>query len=335
MTNTGSGVRNGKGSFHCQRVPGARATPTLEEDIRQGLLRSPRTLHPKYFYDERGSILFDKICDTPEYYPTRAEDTLLARHAADIIAPVRPDHIIELGSGTSRKTRHFIEACEKGACPAEYWPFDVCEEILQSAGESLIDAHPWLKINALQGDYTAGLQDFPQPEGRKLWLFLGGTIGNMPHQESVSMLSEIVNQMNRKDALVVGADRRKNRAQLLAAYNDSSGATAAFNLNVLKVINRDLGANFNLEAFRHEARFNEEEHQIEMYLFAQSDQHVIIEAIDESFTIEDGEGILTEISRKFSRSSFEDLFSEAGFKVQEHFELEQPEFSLVLARPSR
>ncbi|HET8701542.1 MAG TPA: L-histidine N(alpha)-methyltransferase, partial [Nitrococcus sp.] len=177
--------------FECQPVPAARAVPNLAEDVLQGFASRPRVLPPKYFYDAWGSELFDRICDTPEYYPTRTEAQLLDQSANNIIRQARPDHIIELGSGTSRKTAHLLEACEANGVRPEYWPFDVCEEVLYAAAEGLIETHPWLKVRALIGDYSAGLAYLPQPPGRRLFVFLGSTIGNLTPKESIAFLGEL------------------------------------------------------------------------------------------------------------------------------------------------
>ena len=238
-------------ALRCQVVPSARPVAGLAEDARRGLLHRPRSLPSKYFYDERGSRLFDAICRTPEYYPTRTEGMLLARHAAAIIAQARPEHILELGSGASRKTRHLLAACEGGRHTPTYWPFDVCEEMLLAAGAELAGRYDWLTINPLLGDYCGGLRHLPAPNGRRLFVFLGGTIGNFERAEAIALLCELYAIMAPGDRLLLGADRVKDPAVLLAAYNDAQGVTAEFNRNLLQVLNRQLGADFVVEAFRH------------------------------------------------------------------------------------
>lgn len=308
--------------------------PSLEQDVRDGLLSRPRSLPPKYFYDERGSLLFDRICDTPEYYPTRTENALLSRFASNIIQQVMPDQILELGSGTSRKTRHLFDACDEHDCQGDYAPFDVCEEMLRSTGKSLIKDYEWMNVTAMVGDYHGGLSNLPLPEGRRLFLFLGGTIGNFSHEQAQEFLAEVRDCMQEDDWLLLGADRVKSKTLLHAAYNDSAGVTAEFNLNVLRVLNRSLDADFDLDAYSHQAEFNEHESRIEMYLVAEGDQQVRVDALDEEMTIRDGERILTEISRKFTHSSLEQLLIDAGFRVQEHFEPENGYFSLILVQPT-
>lgn len=317
----------------CRVVPPARPIAGLQEDARRGLLRRPRSLPPKYFYDERGSRLFDAICDTPEYYPTRTEDALLARHAAAIVAQARPEHILELGSGTSRKTRHLLAACEGGRAAPVYWPFDVCEEMLLAAGAELAGHYEWLTVKPLLGDYCAGLRHLPCPPGRRLFVFLGGTIGNFGRDEAVSLLQELRAIMAPGDWLLLGADRVKDPAILHAAYNDAQGITAEFNRNLLHVLNRELEANFEVEAFRHEAVYNSLHARIEMYLVSARPQTVRLRALGECIGLAQGERILTEISCKFTPGAIESLLSSARLRLDTHYQPPDESFSLVLASP--
>ncbi len=317
-----------------QQVPPARPTAGLEEDVRRGLLRGPpRSLPPKYFYDARGSVLFDRICDTPEYYPTRTEDALLERCAAAIIAAVRPKHIVELGAGTSRKTRRLFDACVSEACHSAYAPFDVCHDVLVEAGGSLVNDYDWLTVNALVGDYHAGFDHLPRFEGRSLFVFLGGTIGNFYPEEAVEFLSELRAHMQPDDRLLLGADRVKDPAALHAAYNDAAGVTAEFNLNVLEVLNRELDADFVCEGFYHHACYHPGTQRIEMYLVSKRRQRVRLRRLNEQLEFADGEEILTEISRKFTPESLRALLTVSGFRVEEHFEAPEGYFSLMLAVP--
>ena len=316
----------------CRQVLPARRIKTLAEDVREGLLEPPRTLPPKYFYDARGSELFDRICDTEEYYPTRTENALLARYAGDIIRRLAPRHIIELGSGTSRKTRHLLRACEE-LDGAVYWPFDVCREVLEQTGESLAADYPWIDINPLLGDYSAGLEHLPCPSGSCLYVFLGGTLGNFDEPEAVSLLTELSSRMSGQDRLLLGIDRVKPGPVLRAAYDDAQGVTAAFNRNVLYVLNRELAGNFQPDAFSHQAVYNENEARIEMYLVANRPQQVYLEAIDATLRIDAGESILTEISRKFTPESAANLLARAGLGIECHYTPQNQYFSLLVASP--
>ncbi|MGD8515244.1 MAG: L-histidine N(alpha)-methyltransferase [Granulosicoccaceae bacterium] len=319
--------------INCQSVAPSRPISSLEDDVRQLMLRRPRSLPPKYFYDDHGSRLFDAICDTHEYYPTRTEDALLRKHAGNIVRNVQPEHVVELGSGTSRKTRRLFDACEQHACQATYWPFDVCEEMVLESAEQLAREYGWLNINGLVGDYHGGLTHLPVIHGRSLYVFLGGTIGNFEHDDAVAFLRELRRNMDEDDRLLLGADRVKSHEVLHAAYNDSDGITGQFNLNVLRVLNRELGADFELAKFRHEAFFNSEAGQIEMYLVAECDQQINIRSLDDVLEFTSGERILTEISRKFTPESLVSLLQEADFALEQHFEPDNGYFSLVLARP--
>jgi len=311
-----------------------RAVPTLADHVRRSLLSPPRSLPPKYFYDERGSLLFDRICDTPEYYPTRTEQALLEDSAARVIRLTRPEQLFELGSGTSRKTRTLLEACRGLNVHPVYWPLDVSEEILVRTGRELKREYPWLDVRPLVGDYSGGLGNLPAMPGRELVLFLGGTIGNFPQGDGVEFLRELAGHLDSDDYLLIGMDRVKDRAVLEAAYNDAEGLTAAFNLNMLSVLNRELDANFDQRRFRHVARFDEERSQIEMYLESTARQKVIIGALGESLELEQGERILTEVSRKFSPESMNRLLEEGGFEMVERFDAPDQWYSLALARPS-
>jgi L-histidine N-alpha-methyltransferase len=317
-----------------RKVPPVRPVAGIVEDAQRGLIRQPRYMPPKYFYDARGSRLFDAICATPEYYPTRTEDALLGAHASDIIAEIQPEHIVEFGSGTARKTRHLFDACDQRGRATAYWPFDVCEAMLLESGQQLVEEYQRLRVNALVGDYLGGLQGLPEFNGRCLFLFLGGTVGNFTEAQAGVFLREVRAVMKAGDCLVLGADRVKPPEVLHAAYNDSEGITAEFNLNLLRVLNRELDADFDLERFEHRAFFNRDASQIEMYLVSRLDQSVRLKALDKTLDFAAGEQILTEISRKFTASRLESMLSVAGFSVTRHLEPENGYFSLLLARRS-
>lgn len=317
----------------CEAVAATRAMPSLWDDVARGLFDTPRHLPPKYFYDERGSQLFDQICNLPEYYPTRTENALLAQIAGDVIARSRPATILELGSGMSRKTHHLLEACARQDCYASYAPFDVCDDVLLLAGERLMHEFPWLTVQPLLGDYGAGLAHLPRRSERNLVAFLGGTIGNFSAAESHAFLTELRDFMGPEDRLLLGADRVKRPEMLHAAYNDFAGVTAEFNRNVLRVINRELGADFDVAGYAHYAFFNPVESQIEMHLVAMRAQRVCFAVNDAVLNLAEGDTIRTEISRKFTRAALEAMVCEAGFVVEQHYESRAPAFSLVLARP--
>ncbi|MEX1080584.1 MAG: L-histidine N(alpha)-methyltransferase, partial [Halofilum sp. (in: g-proteobacteria)] len=302
--------------FTIQTVPPARRINTLAEDVLEGFARSPKELPPKYFYDDRGSALFDRICDTPEYYPMRTEASLLEGYGADIVAAMRPEHIVELGSGTSRKTDVLLGACEQAGIAPVYWPYDVCEGVLQETGDRLLARFPWLQVNALVGDYTAGLDHLPRPAGRCLYVFLGGTLGNFEPEPAAILLSDLTHHMDAGDGLLLGTDRVKARATLEAAYNDAGGVSAEFDRNVLQVINHELNADFEPSAFRHEAVFNAAVGRMEMYLYADRAQTVTVGALQRSYRFAEGEPIFTEISRKFTADGLRDELAGAGLALE-------------------
>lgn len=312
-------------------LPPAGPVRTLLEDVAEGLLSVPRSLPPKYFYDAHGSDLFDRICDTPEYYPTRAEADLLAQIADNLLAKVAPDELIELGSGTSRKTRILFDACARRGITPRYVPLDVCDEMLARVAGELNEEYAWLEVQPVAADYTQGLDHLPRAEGARLWAFLGGTIGNFEHAAAVDMLREVRLHLGPDDRLLIGADRLKAPERLHAAYNDAAGVTAEFNLNMITVLNRELGTQIPTEAFHHHACFNPARARIEMYLVANTDLEVPLAALGETLSIREGEAILTEISRKFTRRSLETLLEDAGYFIDAHFELEHTRFSLLLA----
>ncbi len=219
----------------CTVVEPTRSVPNLMEDVEAGLFAENKHLPPKYFYDDRGSELFDQICDEPEYYPTRTEDALLRDSAKKIIKQTMPRQILEFGSGTSRKTVHLLQACEALGCAPTYVPFDVCDDIIIKSSGGLQKRFPWLDIVPISGDYTAGLGNLPTGEGPNLFLFLGGTIGNFAEPDARKFLTEARDIMQDDDYLLIGADRVKEPSRLHAAYNDAAGITAEFNLNLLEV----------------------------------------------------------------------------------------------------
>lgn len=312
------------------RIPPARPVGSLLDDVRQGLLAPPRRLPAKYFYDERGAKLFEDICATQDYYPSRCEAQLLETHGAALMQAMDARHLIELGSGSSRKTRHLLEHAAPGTI---YWPFDVSEEMLRSSAAGLVAEWSGLQVHGLVGDYHAGL-DLPIPdEGRRSVLFLGGTLGNFRPEQAEVFLGEIRGLLRAGDTLLLGADRVKAPGVLERAYDDREGVTAAFNLNVLRVLNRELDADFDLDGFSHRAVYNTEAERIEMYLESQREQAVRIGRLDQTLQFTAGERIRTELSHKYSEASLTALLEPAGFRIEQLLTTPEPTaYSLVLAR---
>lgn len=315
----------------CTTVMPTRTIPGMVDDVRESLLKTPRSLSPKYFYDERGSGLFDQICSTPEYYPTRTENHLLSTYAVDIINKTTPDQILELGSGYSTKTRRLFDACQETSNECIYAPLDVCEEVLIEAAQKLSKEYDWLGLKPLLGDYHGGLGNLPATHGSHLFVFLGSTIGNFEQDDALEFIKEVYKAMRYGDHLLIGVDRVKEDHVLHAAYNDAQGITAEFNLNVLHVLNRELNANFNIDEFSHSATFNTDKERIEMRLVSNTDQKVHIDELGESIQFDTGDNILTEISQKYTYTGIEEMLEKSKFSITDHYEDENAYFSLVLA----
>ena len=303
----------------------------LERDVRAGLGATPKTLPSKYFYDATGSELFDAICDLPEYYPTRTEYALLERVAGAIVGETEADHLVELGSGASRKTRLLLDALSEREPDACYVPLDVSESMLRQSAAALRADYPRLRIHGIVGDYERHMGHFP-PARRRLVAFLGSTIGNFTPAEAVSFLRALGGHMAHSDRLLVGLDLVKPVAVLEAAYNDAAGVTAAFNRNVLGVLNRELAADFDLPRFEHRAFFNREEEQIEMHLRARDNHRVYLRAIGMKVDFDRGETIRTEISRKFRPETAQAMLAQGGFSLEAWYPSPDGYFALALAR---
>jgi len=303
---------------------------TLARDVVRGLGSWPKVLPPKYFYDDRGSALFDAICDLPEYYLTRVSHELLAIHADDIVAVSHPREIIELGSGSARKTRVLLSALARRNGRFRYLPFDVSEGTLRRAAVELMDEYPMLSIHAMVGDYERDLERLP-PGQHRLVLFLGSTIGNFTPAATADFLARLRAQLSPGEHLLIGTDLVKAPAILEAAYNDSAGVTAEFNRNVLHVINDQLDGDFEPERFAHVAFFNQTRSQIEMHLRARTAQTVSIRALDLTIDFAAGEMIHTEISRKFTREEVELGLDAAGFQLLRWYTPSNNFFALALA----
>lgn len=323
------------GRFQLNRLSSDQHLDSLAEDVRHGLMSVPRILPPKYFYDERGSKLFDHICQTEEYYLTRAESTLLKRHADEIIATTRPNAIVEYGSGTSEKTEILIQAANLQYDWLYYLPLDVCEEILVEAADRLIERFPALSIDAWHGDFLDGMDHFKNNHERSLYTFLGSSLGNHSEKEAIGFLCNVRNTIKDSDWFLLGVDMVKDHAILNAAYNDSRGYTAEFNLNLLNVLNQALDGDFNKKKFKHHAFFDAENSRIEMRLQSCCQQTVTLRDIDLKIEFEEGEHIVTEYSRKYTADSIQQLLSKAGFKPQNIYSGNNNEFMLILSSCSK
>ncbi len=305
----------------------------LARDVRAGLLAAHKSLPPKYFYDDRGSQLFDAICDLPEYYLTRTEQALLEAVVEDIVRRAAPTEVVEFGSGTSRKTRIILDALQRQGQAFCYSPLDVSEGVLRESALALLREYPRLRVHAVVGDYEHDLRQIPAG-ARRLVLFLGSTIGNFTPAATAAFLRSVREVLTEHDAFLLGVDLLKPIPVIEAAYNDAAGLTAEFNRNVLRVINRKLDADFDVGAFAHVAFFNPAESQIEMHLRAIRAQTVTIRALDLRVPFAAGEGIHTEISRKFTHGRVDAMLAAAGFALENWYTPPNQYFGLALARPT-
>lgn len=308
-------------------LPEDATDAALRADVLSGLTRHPKTLPPKWFYDARGSELFEDITRLPEYYPTRAEREILEERAEEIAAASGARTVIELGSGSSEKTRHLLNALEG---LESYVPVDVSESALTGAAESLLAEHPGLSVHALIADFTGGLA-LPGTFGPRLVAFLGGTIGNLLPEERAGFLRSVRSLLSPGDALLLGTDLVKDEETLVAAYDDASGVTAAFNKNVLNVVNRELGADFPLEDFEHVAVWNPEQRWIEMRLRARRALSVKIRELDLVVPFEAGEELRTEVSAKFRQEDVREELEAAGLQLAQWWTDAAGRFALSLA----
>ncbi|ALC26033.1 MULTISPECIES: L-histidine N(alpha)-methyltransferase [Streptomyces] len=308
-------------------LPEDATDAALRADVLSGLTRHPKTLPPKWFYDARGSELFEEITRLPEYYPTRAEREILEERSEEIAAVSGARTVIELGSGSSEKTRHLLEALTG---LESYVPVDVSESALTGAAESLLVDHPDLSVHALIADFTGGLA-LPGTPGPRLVAFLGGTIGNLLPEERAGFLHSVRSLLSPGDALLLGTDLVKDEETLVAAYDDAAGVTAAFNKNVLSVVNRELGADFPLDAFDHVAVWNPEQRWIEMRLRARRALNVKIRELDLVVPFEAGEEVRTEVSAKFRQEDVREELAAAGLRLAQWWTDAEGRFALSLA----
>lgn len=306
---------------------------SLADDVRDGLSARPRTLQPKYFYDARGSQLFEQITELPEYYPTRTEQAILDSHGAEIIDACRPQDLIELGPGSARKTHALLDPMVESGLAERYVPFDVSESAVLDCVDRLAQRYDDLELHGVVGDFERHLDRIPDGERRRLFVFLGGTIGNLDPEQRQAMLRMLRDQLEPDDRLLVGTDLVKDRDRLEAAYNDSAGITAEFNLNVLRVINGNLDAGFDPTRFEHLAVYDEQLQRIEMRLRAVESHSVRIEELDMEVEFERDEQIRTEISCKFTRSRLSREYAQAGLELLGWYSDPEGLFALSLTGP--
>jgi L-histidine N-alpha-methyltransferase len=302
----------------------------MVRDVRHGLSRSPKQLSPKYFYDERGSELFEEITQLPEYYLTRAERSLLELRIAEIIAAVRPCSLVELGAGSATKTHIILDEMRSSGCAECYVPIDVSKDFLNATAAQLRTEYVDVQIMPLVSDITEPFS-LPPVASPTLVAFLGSTIGNFPREEAVRLLSHIADEMAATDRFLLGADLIKDPAIINRAYNDSRGVTAAFNLNILERLNRELNANFPVSEYEHHAFYSSEHHRVEMHLIARKAHTVTIPEIGE-ITFAKDESIRTELSYKYDRSMLDEILSASGLLIEKWMPAADGSFALALAR---
>lgn len=306
------------------------AHQALRRDVFEGLQKSPKSLPPKWFYDSVGSDLFDQITRLPEYYPTRTEAEILRARSGEVASVTDADTLVELGSGTSEKTRMLLDALRAHASLRRFVPFDVDASMLSASATAIHQEYPDIEIVAVCGDFEEHLAEIPEG-GRRLFVFLGSTIGNLTSGPRADFLASVAAVLRPGDSLLLGTDLVKDAARLVAAYDDAAGVTARFNRNVLAVINRELGADFDVDAFAHVARWNAEQERIEMWLRAESPQRVRVGALGLTADFAAGEEILTEVSCKFRPALVAAELAGAGLRRTRWWTDEAGDFGLSLA----
>ena len=314
-------------------LPEGGALAGMAEDVREGLSCPFKELPPKYFYDERGSELFERITELPEYYPTRCEREILDARAAELVAAAEPSTLIELGSGAAAKSRVLLDAMRDAGTLETFVPVDISEEITRRAAGELVGEYPGLSVHGIVCDYETHLERIPRPEGA-LIAFLGGTIGNFRPGPRRSFLARIATLMYPGDRFLLGTDLVKDAATVEAAYNDSAGVTAEFNKNVLRVLNRELDADFDPDAFEHVAFWDPENEWIDIRLRALSEQFVDLRTLDMRAHFARNEEMRTEISTKFTRERIVASYADAGLELIEWWPDEDNLYALSLASPA-
>jgi L-histidine N-alpha-methyltransferase len=302
----------------------------LRDDVRAGLTATPKSLPPKYFYDDRGSALFEQITRLEEYYPTRAERSILTARAGDVAARTRARTLVELGSGSSEKTHLLLQALREAGTLETYVPVDVSDGALGAAVPGLLAKYPGLHVHGVVADFERHLDKLPT-EGPRLVAFLGGTIGNFEPEQRQAFLSALGAQLRPGDALLLGTDLVKDPARLVRAYDDAAGVTAEFDKNVLRVVNARLDADFDVDAFAHVAVWDAAREWIEMRLRARSAQRVDVPALGLTVHFAEGEEMRTEISAKFREATVARELTAAGLRLAEWWTDEAGDFALSLA----
>ncbi|MDR4499197.1 MAG: L-histidine N(alpha)-methyltransferase [Candidatus Scalindua sp.] len=308
----------------------------FSSDVKVGLTSEPKFLPFVHFYDHTGSQLFEKICELPEYYLTRTETKILEAYVDEIISQFSEETtLVELGSGSSTKTRILIEAFLEEKRLSCYTPIDISRQMLEESSYALLKSYPVLEITAVAADYNEGLKQLSsQTDQPKLIIWLGSSVGNLDRSEAEEILKRIKKLTHSHDRLLIGIDLKKDRITLEKAYDDEQGVTAEFNLNLLARINQELGGDFNLEKFHHHVRYNDKIGRVEMYLASDCDQQVIIEDLDLEVPFAENEKIHTENSFKYSLDEINLLAEQAGFFVEEQWFDPQKQFSLNLFAPT-
>ncbi|MEM6426585.1 MAG: L-histidine N(alpha)-methyltransferase [Cyanobacteria bacterium P01_D01_bin.128] len=316
-----------------QRLADTETIDTAAQEVIEGLTRSPKALPPKFFYDDRGSQLFEQITTLPEYYLTRTETQILKTYAAAIARTVGPCDLIELGSGSSTKTRFLLSAYESHRLECRYIPVDVSGGILESSAKALLEDYPHLSIHGLVGTYEMALRSLPVTKRpARLIAFIGSTLGNLAPEQCQQFLSQVSAALHPGDYFLLGVDLHKASEPLEAAYNDVQGITAEFNLNMLRHLNWRFGGNFNLNQFEHRAVYNPNARQIEIYIESLAAQQVYLSALDLSVYFNQGECLLSEISRKFELSKLSEQLTTHGFKPVETYTDTAQWFGLTLSQ---
>jgi L-histidine N-alpha-methyltransferase len=305
---------------------------SLADDVLDGLTRPFKELPPKHFYDARGAELFDRICELPEYYPTRAERAILEQNSDELAALTQAAELVELGSGTASKTRVLLSALHEAGTLRRYVPVDVTESMVRECATELTAEYPGLQVHGVIGDFERHLGEIPAPVGPRIVAFLGGTIGNFPPGSRRRILREISRLLGPEDHLLIGTDLVKDPSVLQAAYDDKQGVTAEFNRNVLRVLNRELDADFEPDDFDHVALFNAEHEWIEMRLRAKREHTTIVRGLDLPVHFDAGEEIRTEISAKFTAERIEGDLATAGLELVRLFTDPDELFALTLSR---